>query len=171
MGDSTSLQHPPDVARCKQLTCGKTVTTLELYDLHDVSRRITVTLIRNTAQSKRNSVIKVKSFGREIFINMGYDFTPGKFCINFLLSWAEDRKIEFDISWKDVSKGFSKEQILKGKFSQPFRTVLLDGYYMRNNRNITAFLKFNWDAMNPSKVFENTYVPYSEDLLYTPRSC
>ncbi|KAK8390621.1 hypothetical protein O3P69_010366 [Scylla paramamosain] len=129
----------------------ETVTTLELYDLHDVSRRITITLIRNTAQSKRNSVIKVKSFGREIFINMGYDLTPGNFCINFLLSWAEDRKIEFDISWTDVSKGFSKEQILKGKFSQPFRTVLLDGYYMHNNKNVTAFIKFNWDGMNPSE--------------------
>lgn len=54
-------------------------------------------------------------------------------------------KIILDLSFQ----GFSKEHILKGKFSQPFRTVLLDGYYVRNSKNITAYVKFNWDGTNP----------------------
>lgn len=46
----------------------------------------------------------VRAFGREIFVNMGYDLTPGNFIISFLITWAENRRIEFDFSWKDVSK-------------------------------------------------------------------
>lgn len=47
------------------------------------------------------------------------------------------------------TQGFTKEHKLKGKFSQPYRTVLLDGSYKRSRKNIDAFVKFNWDGDSP----------------------
>ncbi|KAK3881181.1 hypothetical protein Pcinc_014366 [Petrolisthes cinctipes] len=128
----------------------ETVRTLELFDLDITTRRITLDFTRNTAQSGRHSVIKVNALDREIILDVGYDLTPDNFHTKFLLSWASDSNIELDINWQDISRGFDKEHVLKGKFSQPFRTMLLDGYYKRSARNLTALIKFNWDTDNQS---------------------
>ncbi|XP_071518164.1 uncharacterized protein [Panulirus ornatus] len=140
----------------KSETALETETTLELYDLQDVTRRNTITIMHNTAQSSRNFTFTGKVLDREILLATSYDLTPENFHISFVVSWSEEERIEFDINWKDVSKGFTKEHILKGKFSQPYRTVLLDGYYKRSSRDINAHIKFNWDAYNPDEEEEVT---------------
>lgn len=64
--------------------------------------------------------LAVKAFGREIFVNMGYDLTPGNFSTSFLLRWAENRKIEFDVSWKDVSKACSNLLVLLHMYGRKY---------------------------------------------------
>ncbi|XP_069195444.1 LOW QUALITY PROTEIN: uncharacterized protein [Procambarus clarkii] len=133
----------------------ETVTTVEVFDLYDVTRRITISLLHNTAQSGTRFSIKGNVLDREVVLAMGYRLTHHNFHTSFLLSWSQDEKIEFDFDWKDVSKGFTKEHILRGKFSQPYRTVLLDGFYKRSSRNINAYITFNWDvddSDDPSEV-------------------
>ncbi|XP_068244762.1 uncharacterized protein [Palaemon carinicauda] len=127
------------------------MTTLELYDLSYPERKVTLAFKHNSAISGRQFIIRGNALGREIVLVMGYDLTPDHFRTNFLLSWSKDERIAFDIDWKDISKGFTKEHILTGKFSQPYRTVLLDGYYRRSPYGLDAFIKYNWDYENTSK--------------------
>ncbi|KAK7070066.1 hypothetical protein SK128_012863 [Halocaridina rubra] len=125
-------------------------TILELYDLHDTSRKITLAFRHDAAISGRKFVIKGNALDREIILETGYKIVPGHFHTNFLLSWSEDEKILFDIDWKDISRGFTKEHVLTANFSQPYRTVHIDAYYKRSPLDIDAFIKFNWDYDNPS---------------------
>ncbi|KAG7155845.1 Apolipophorins-like 6 [Homarus americanus] len=104
------------------------VTTLDLYDLDDISRRITIFFVHNSAQSGRQFQIKGKLLDREVILAAGYNLTPRNFKTNFL--------------------GFNKEHTLKGKLSHPYRTVKLDGYYKRSSKDLTSFIKFNWDSNN-----------------------
>lgn len=126
------------------------VTTLELYDLQNDDSRISVSFAHNSAQSGRHFSVKGNALGREIVLAAGYVLTSRNFSMDFLLSWSEQERIEFNIVWEDMSRGFTKEHKLKGKFSQPYRTVLLDGSYKRSRKNIDAFVKFNWDGDSPS---------------------